>query len=176
MFLTRHLLRTMSTTATAKIVTIDIVSDTVCPWYDSQLNVNCLSVRSITYCSFDHRCFIGKRRLEKAIVQTKETHPDTKFEIAWHPYELDPTLPKESVDKTERYQKKFGEARIKQMFPHMEKIGVSEFMRRLTFFATTISEPLTLTLLSLQSLPQAKARTLPSTLAAAPAILLTRTA
>ncbi|RUS14043.1 thioredoxin-like protein [Endogone sp. FLAS-F59071] len=115
MFFTRHLLRTMSTTTAnaavaAKIITIDVVSDTVCPWYDFH----------------NWMCFIGKRRLEKAIAQTKETHPDTKFEITWHPYELDPTLPKESVDKTEMYQKKFGEARMKQMFPHMEKVGQGE--------------------------------------------------
>ena len=42
-------------------VRIDVVSDVVCPW-----------------------CFIGKRRLEKAI----ELSPDIPVEVHWRPYFL----------------------------------------------------------------------------------------
>lgn len=42
---------------------IDIVSDTVCPW-----------------------CYVGKKRLERAIAQHKETHPSDTFSTTWHPY------------------------------------------------------------------------------------------
>jgi predicted DsbA family dithiol-disulfide isomerase len=38
---------------------IDIVSETVCPW-----------------------CFIGKRRIERAMAM----RPEVKFEIFWRPY------------------------------------------------------------------------------------------
>ncbi|RUP43716.1 hypothetical protein BC936DRAFT_136821 [Jimgerdemannia flammicorona] len=103
MLLTKHLFRTMTTAIPSKVVTIDIVSDTICPW-----------------------CFVGKRRLETAIAQAIKAHPGTKFETVWHPYELDPTLPKESVDKHANYVKKFGEERMKQMLPYMENIGKAE--------------------------------------------------
>jgi predicted DsbA family dithiol-disulfide isomerase len=51
---------------------IDIVSDTVCPW-----------------------CFIGKRRLERALA----LRPDMEFDIRWRAYRLDPTIPPEGVDR-----------------------------------------------------------------------------
>ena len=61
---------------------IDIVSDTVCPW-----------------------CFIGKRRLERAL----EQRPDIEFDIHWRPYRLDPTVPKEGVDRKAYMRAKFGD-------------------------------------------------------------------
>jgi len=60
---------------------IDIVSDTVCPW-----------------------CFIGKRRLEKALA----LRPDMEFDIRWRAYRLDPTIPPEGVDRKQYMQAKFG--------------------------------------------------------------------
>ena len=51
---------------------IDVVSDTVCPW-----------------------CFIGKRRLTRAIAM----RPDMQFDVHWRPYRLDPTIPPEGVDR-----------------------------------------------------------------------------
>ena len=61
---------------------IDIVSDTVCPW-----------------------CFIGKRRLERALAM----RPDVPFEIFWRPYRLDPTIPREGVDRKAYMKAKFGD-------------------------------------------------------------------
>jgi predicted DsbA family dithiol-disulfide isomerase len=60
---------------------IDIVSDTVCPW-----------------------CFIGKRRLERALA----LRPDMEFDIRWRAYRLDPTSPPEGVDRKQYMQAKFG--------------------------------------------------------------------
>jgi predicted DsbA family dithiol-disulfide isomerase len=60
---------------------IDIVSDTVCPW-----------------------CFIGKRRIERAMA----LRPDVKFDVVWRPYRLDPSIPREGVDRRAYLKAKFG--------------------------------------------------------------------
>src|SRR5689334_6521240 len=62
---------------------IDIVSDTVCPW-----------------------CFIGKRRIERAMA----LRPDVSFEVFWRPYRLDPTIPREGVDRRAYLRAKFGDS------------------------------------------------------------------
>lgn len=61
---------------------IDIVSDTICPW-----------------------CFIGKRRLDRALEQI----PQIPFEVQWRPYRLDPAVPKQGVNRKEYLRAKFGE-------------------------------------------------------------------
>jgi predicted DsbA family dithiol-disulfide isomerase len=63
---------------------IEIYSDVVCPW-----------------------CFIGKRRLEQALATAgyaREAH------IAWRPFELNPTMPKEGMDRRVYLDAKFGGA------------------------------------------------------------------
>ena len=60
---------------------IDVVSDVVCPW-----------------------CFIGKKRLEKAIAQL----PELRITVGWHPYQLDPNVPAGGVDRREYMERKFG--------------------------------------------------------------------
>ncbi|MDA0369289.1 MAG: DsbA family oxidoreductase [Proteobacteria bacterium] len=60
---------------------IDIISDTICPW-----------------------CFVGKRRLEAALAE----RPELDVEIVWHPYQLNPTTPKEGVDRKDYLREKFG--------------------------------------------------------------------
>ncbi|KAG2188012.1 hypothetical protein INT44_000763 [Umbelopsis vinacea] len=84
----------------ATTIKVDIVSDTICPW-----------------------CFIGKRRLEKAITSYQVSHPDTKFDIKWHPFELDPTLSKTPANKLERYAAKFGAAKVDGLVEHMKRMG-----------------------------------------------------
>jgi predicted DsbA family dithiol-disulfide isomerase len=64
------------------IMQIDIVSDTVCPW-----------------------CFVGKRRLERALSQRS----NVAFNITWRAYRLDPTVPPEGVDRKAYLRAKFGE-------------------------------------------------------------------
>ena len=60
---------------------IDMVSDVVCPW-----------------------CFIGKRRLEKAIA----LKPDIPVEVRFHPYFLNPWVPREGISREEYLTTKFG--------------------------------------------------------------------
>ena len=62
---------------------IDIVSDTVCPW-----------------------CFIGKRRIDRALAM----RPDVNAQIFWRPYRLDPTIPREGVDRRAYLKDKFGDS------------------------------------------------------------------
>ena len=62
-------------------VRIDVVSDVVCPW-----------------------CFIGKRRLEKAIA----LHPDIPVEVHWRPYFLNDWIPREGIAREQYLTTKFG--------------------------------------------------------------------
>lgn len=66
---------------TVGIMKIDIISDTICPW-----------------------CFVGKRRLEAALAK----RPDLDVDIVWHPYQLNPSTPKEGVDRKDYLREKFG--------------------------------------------------------------------
>ncbi len=78
---------------------IDIVSDTICPW-----------------------CFVGKRRLEAALAE----QPDLDVEIVWHPYQLNPTTPKEGVDRKDYLREKFGtETYPEQMLGALAEAGQS---------------------------------------------------
>ena len=60
---------------------IDVVSDVVCPW-----------------------CFIGKRRLEKAIA----LKPAIPVELHFRPYFLNPWIPREGISREEYLTTKFG--------------------------------------------------------------------
>ncbi len=70
-------------------ITIDVVSDVVCPW-----------------------CFIGQKRLDKAVAAV----PEIAVDIHWRPYQLDPTIPSEGKDRKQYMLDKFGsEERIRQI-------------------------------------------------------------
>ena len=60
---------------------IDFISDTVCPW-----------------------CFIGKRRLARAIAM----RPAISFDVRYRPYRLDPSLPKGGMERAAYMAAKFG--------------------------------------------------------------------
>jgi predicted DsbA family dithiol-disulfide isomerase len=62
-------------------LSIDVVSDVVCPW-----------------------CLIGKRRLEKAIA----LRPDIPVEVHWHPFFLNPWIPRTGLSRHDYLTKKFG--------------------------------------------------------------------
>ncbi|KAK4226638.1 thioredoxin-like protein [Podospora fimiseda] len=85
---------------------IKIVSDAICPW-----------------------CYLGKRRLERAISTYKTTVPggssDT-FNISWHPFYLDPTLPKTPVSREEHLIKKIGPERLALATIHLKRLGEAE--------------------------------------------------
>ncbi len=60
---------------------IDFISDTVCPW-----------------------CFIGKRRLARAIAM----RPAMDFDVRYRPFRLDPSLPGEGMERQAYLAARFG--------------------------------------------------------------------
>lgn len=66
---------------TSQPVNLDIFADPVCPW-----------------------CLIGKVELDRAL----ESRPDHPFRLAWHPFRLNPQMPKGGMDRAEYLQAKFG--------------------------------------------------------------------
>ena len=79
-------------------ITIDIVSDVVCPW-----------------------CYLGKARLELAIAEVQD---EVGVDINWRPYRLNPDYPPEGVDqKKELALKLGGEARVASAHEMLTKLG-----------------------------------------------------
>ena len=69
---------------TTQTLTIDIVSDVVCPW-----------------------CYIGKRKLEAALA-SPEAASLPPIEIRWHPFQLNPDMPQAGVPRKQYLEDKFG--------------------------------------------------------------------
>lgn len=85
-------------------IKIDVVSDVVCPW-----------------------CYIGKRRLEKAIDQLKG---QIDVEVEFHPFELNPDMPKEGKSQKEHLTHKFGGVdRYKQITSNVTKVAAEEGLK-----------------------------------------------
>ena len=81
-------------------LTLDVVSDVVCPW-----------------------CFVGKRRLEKALALVA----DIPTEVRWRPYQLAPELPPEGKPRRDYMLAKFGDPeRIRQLHQRLSGIGAEE--------------------------------------------------
>lgn len=83
----------------ARSLEIDIVSDVMCPW-----------------------CYIGKRRLEKALAAL----PDIDFDVRWRPFQLDAAIPPEGMDRKEYLKRKFGDSRGGQMYREIVRAGEQE--------------------------------------------------
>lgn len=62
-------------------IKLDILSDPICPW-----------------------CYIGKAHLDRALAET----PDHPFLIEWHPFQLNPDMPAEGMDRRAYLEGKFG--------------------------------------------------------------------
>ena len=87
----------------ASPVTIDVISDVVCPW-----------------------CFIGKRRLEAALASVAAQGAACEFTVRWHPFELNPDLPPTGIDRREYVAAKFGGAeRAAQIYERVRAAGAS---------------------------------------------------
>jgi predicted DsbA family dithiol-disulfide isomerase len=86
-----------------KTLKIEVYSDVVCPW-----------------------CYVGKRRLERALT---EFGGDVR--VTWRPFQLNPTMPKDGLDRTAYLEAKFGSlATFRQLEEHVQAAGASE---RITF-------------------------------------------
>ena len=64
---------------------IDVISDAICPW-----------------------CYIGKRQLESALKILDQDQ--LRFSVMWHPYQLNPDMPAEGVERATYRAAKFGSA------------------------------------------------------------------
>ncbi len=79
-------------------ITVDVVSDVACPW-----------------------CYVGMKRLDEALAQLG--NPEDVV-VTWHPFQLDPTIPAEGIDRKTYFIKKFGsQEKIRQMFDHLTSVG-----------------------------------------------------
>ncbi|WP_119458748.1 DsbA family oxidoreductase [Rhodospirillaceae bacterium SYSU D60014] len=79
---------------------LDIFSDTICPW-----------------------CFIGKRRLERALA----ARPQPGLTIRWRAFQLNPTMPLEGMDRRHYFDAKFGSAeRASRIYDAMRAAGAAE--------------------------------------------------
>ncbi len=84
-------------------IKLDIMSDPICPW-----------------------CYIGKAHLDAALAN----HPDHPFVIEWHPFQLNPEMPSEGMDRRAYLEGKFGgkEGAVRAYAPvveHAEKAGLT---------------------------------------------------
>ncbi len=84
------------------MIRLDILSDIACPW-----------------------CYVGKAYLDRAL----EAHADHPFTIEWHPFQLNPEMPKDGMDRRSYMEAKFGgkEGAVRAYAPlvqHAERAGV----------------------------------------------------
>jgi predicted DsbA family dithiol-disulfide isomerase len=79
---------------------IDVFSDVICPW-----------------------CFIGKRRLERAL---DETGLALTAAIRWLPFELNPGMPPEGMERALYRARKFGSDRAAALDRDMTELGRQE--------------------------------------------------
>lgn len=63
------------------MVRLDIISDPICPW-----------------------CYIGKTNLDRAL----EKAGDHSFAVEWHPFQLNPEMPRDGMDRRAYLEAKFG--------------------------------------------------------------------
>jgi len=86
------------------LIKIDIVSDVVCPW-----------------------CYIGKRRIEKAM---KELSHEFDFDVNYLPFELNPQTPPEGFNQKEYLVNKFGgPERYDQITTHVTHVAAAEGLK-----------------------------------------------
>ena len=89
----------MTAVAAIKDLSIDIISDVVCPW-----------------------CYIGKRRLEAALAQRADGTAQTV--ARWHAFQLNPDIPASGVDRRTYLERKFGgPERARQIYARVKAAG-----------------------------------------------------
>ena len=82
------------------MIEIDIVSDTICPW-----------------------CYVGKRRLERALAGFDAD----EVRIRWHPFQLNPDMPREGMDRAAYVAAKFGgPAAARAVYDRIREAGAEE--------------------------------------------------
>lgn len=98
-----RVMETPPTAPVAKPLTIDVISDVVCPW-----------------------CFIGKRRLEAALGLAAGAGTARESVVRWHPFELNPDLPTAGIERSAYLDAKFGGPdRATQIYDRVRAAGAS---------------------------------------------------
>ncbi len=88
-------------TTPAALSRIDVISDAICPW-----------------------CWVGKRNLEAALELLAAE--GEAFEVHWHPFQLNPDMPREGVDRASYRAAKFGsEARSREADDRVAQAGAA---------------------------------------------------
>lgn len=83
------------------MLTIEIVSDVVCPW-----------------------CFIGTRRLATALAQIAQEFPDFRCRKLWRPFFLNPDTPPEGEPYLPFLERKFGgREKVEEIFERVRAAG-----------------------------------------------------
>lgn len=89
--------------STQKPLTIEVVSDVVCPW-----------------------CFIGLRRLERAIALVRESRPDFQYVVRWRPFFLNPDTPPEGEPYLPFLIQKFGgREQVEAIWQRIREVGTT---------------------------------------------------
>lgn len=78
-------------------ITIDVISDMVCPW-----------------------CYLGKARLELAIAEVQDR---VSVDVTYRPYQLNPDMPQEGVNHKEWLTEKLGAERLEQSHKMLTDLG-----------------------------------------------------
>jgi predicted DsbA family dithiol-disulfide isomerase len=78
---------------------IEVYADVVCPW-----------------------CFIGKRRLERALTM----RPEIDANVKWRPFQLNPWMPPEGMTRAEFLTAKFGAADAGRIYDGIRRTGDGE--------------------------------------------------
>lgn len=83
----------------AELLNIQIVSDLVCPW-----------------------CYVGKRRLERALA----ARPELRVAVTWLPFQLSPDMPREGKDRQAHYATIFGPEKARSIMEGMQQTAAAE--------------------------------------------------
>ena len=81
-----------------RLITIDIYSDTICPW-----------------------CYIGYSKLKSAINSASQF----KYELVWRPFQLNPDMPNEGMQRQQYLESKFGgKQKAKDTYQTIYNVGI----------------------------------------------------
>lgn len=98
------------------MVTLDILSDPVCPW-----------------------CYIGKANLDRALERAGD-HP---FAVEWHPFQLNPDMPATGADRKTYLEQKLGgparaAAAYRTVLDHAAQAGITLALDRIARIPNTL--------------------------------------
>jgi predicted DsbA family dithiol-disulfide isomerase len=83
-----------------RALTVEVYSDVICPW-----------------------CYVGKRRLERAL----KAWDGGPVNIRWRPFQLNPTMPRNGMDRRQYLDAKFGSpAAVQAIYGQVAAAGVDE--------------------------------------------------